>query len=381
MNPRLLSLETDSLASSFEVFEAAPKDAGRRLDVVVVDRVPRLSRSRVAHLAEAGLVAVDGVVRKPSFRLRAGQTVRVEIPPPPRTELRPEPIPLRVVYEDADLVVVDKPPGLAVHPGPGHPSGTLVNALLARRRTSDGVSRNTGRGRGPCPATAGGAVQRAVGGATGDVAGGPSPIGDAVRPGIVHRLDKDTSGLLVVAKTESAYRSLAAQLRARTMVRIYLTLVRGRIARDHGTIRAPVGRHPSHRTRQAVTDRGRPAVTHYRVLERLVDSTWLACRLETGRTHQIRVHMAHIGHPVLGDPVYGRARVPDLTRQALHAARLEFSHPSTGTRLVCTAPVPDDMARLLARLRGAGEAGPCRGAARPGTPARHRGRPGGGEQQ
>jgi 23S rRNA pseudouridine1911/1915/1917 synthase len=381
MNPRLLSLETDPQANSSEVFEAAPEDAGRRLDVVVVDRVPRLSRSRVAHLAEAGLVAVDGIVRKPSFRLRAGQTVRVEIPPPPRTELRPEPIPLRVVYEDADLVVVDKPPGLTVHPGPGHPSGTLVNALLARAAAPrpDGV--NWDRAHGPRSPTAGGAAQRTVGEAAGEVEGGLAPVGDAVRPGIVHRLDKDTSGLLVVAKTESAYRSLAAQLRARTMVRMYLALVRGQVARDHGTIRAPVGRHPSHRTRQAVSGRGRPAVTHYRVLERFRDSTWLACRLETGRTHQIRVHMAHMGHPVLGDPVYGHARVPDLERQALHAARLEFSHPSTATRLVCTAPLPEDMARLLARLRNAGASEPCRAGSRPRMAARHRGRRGGGEQQ
>ncbi len=380
MNPRLLSLETAPPANATEVFEAAPEDAGRRLDVVVAGRVPRLSRSRVAQLAEAGLVAVDGIVRKPAFRLRAGQTVRVEIPPPPRTELRPESIPLRVVYEDADLVVVDKPPGLTVHPGPGHPSGTLVNALLARAAAPrpDGVNRDRGRGRRP-PA-AGGTAQRAVSAAAGEVEGGLAPVGDAVRPGIVHRLDKDTSGLLVVAKTEGAYRSLAAQLRARTMVRMYLALVRGRVARDHGTIRAPVGRHPSHRTRQAVSERGRPAVTHYRVLERFRDSTWLQCRLETGRTHQIRVHMAHMGHPVLGDPVYGRARVPDLERQALHAARLEFSHPSTATRLVCTAPVPEDMARLLARLRSAAS-DPCRAASPPRVAARHRGRRGGGEQQ
>jgi 23S rRNA pseudouridine1911/1915/1917 synthase len=177
-------------------------------------------------------------------------------------------------------------------------------------------------------------------------------IGGTLRPGIVHRLDKDTSGLLAVAKSEEAQRSLAAQLRARTIVRTYLAIVRGRVPQDEGRITAPLGRHPVRRKRIAVIPRGRHAATQYMVLERFPRATLLACRLETGRTHQIRVHLLHIGHPVLGDPVYGGARVPELARQALHAARLEFVHPRTGTRLTFTSPVPDDIARLLARLRG-----------------------------
>jgi RluA family pseudouridine synthase len=277
--------------------------------------------------ADAGLIRLH-------MRARAGQRVRVELPPPAPTGLVPEAIPLDVVYEDADLLVVNKPAGLTVHPAPGHPSGTLANALVAR---------------------------------VGHLPGSQ----DALRPGIVHRLDKDTSGLLVVAKTEDAHRSLAAQLRARTVTRTYLALVRGRIERDEGTVRAPVGRHPSHRTRQAVTARGRPAATHYAVLERFADATLVACRLETGRTHQIRVHMAHIGHPILGDPVYGRAPASGLHRQALHAARLEFTHPATGLRLVCSAPLPDDIVGILTRLR----AGQARGRA-----SAHRGTGGRGEK-
>jgi 23S rRNA pseudouridine1911/1915/1917 synthase len=241
--------------------------------------------------------------------------VQVTVPPAAPSDLRAESIPLDIVLQDEDLVVVNKPAGLTVHPAPGHPSGTLVNALLA-------------------------AIQ--------DLAG----IGGALRPGIVHRLDKDTSGLLVVAKSDAAHRALAAQFKAHTAQRTYLAVVRGRMRRDAGTIAAALGRHPVRRTRIAVVPHGRGAVTHYTVLERFEDATLLACRLETGRTHQIRVHLAYTGHPVIGDRVYGRARAPEITRQALHAARLEFVHPRTGRRVVCTAPVPDDMARLLERLRG-----------------------------
>ncbi len=236
------------------------------------------------------------------------------VPAPALSGLHPEAIPLDVVYEDADLLVVNKPAGMTVHPSPGHSSGTLVNAVLARVPDLPG-------------------------------------IGGTLRPGIVHRLDKGTSGLLVVAKSDEAQRSLASQLKAHTVVRTYLAIVRGRVRRDAGMISAPVGRHPVHRKRIAVTPRGREAVTHYTALERFPAATLVACRLETGRTHQIRVHMTHIGHPVLGDPVYGRTRVPEMQRQALHAARLEFTHPRTGRRLTCTAPIPEDFTRLLARLR------------------------------
>ncbi len=296
------------------LFEADARDSGRRVDVVAAERLPQYSRSRIAHLAQDGRILVDGTPRKPAFRLRLGQKVRVLVPTPEPPNLRPEPIPLAVVYEDADLLVVNKPPGLTVHPAPGHPSGTLVNAVLAHAPDLSG-------------------------------------IGGTLRPGIVHRLDKDTSGLLAIAKSDEAHRSLAAQLRAHTVVRIYLALVRGSIRRKAGVISAPVGRHPVHRTRVAVTARGRAAVTHYTVLERFPGATLVACRLETGRTHQIRVHMTHIGHPILGDPVYGRASAPEMRRQALHAARLEFTHPRTGRRLVCTASLPEDFQRLLTHLR------------------------------
>ncbi len=321
--------------SSLE-FDAEEPDRGRRLDVAIAERIPELSRARIARLAAQGRTLVDGTPRKAAFRLRAGQRVRVLVPPPAPADLTPEPIPLRILYEDADLLVVDKPAGLPVHPAPGHPSGTLVNALLARVPDLPG-------------------------------------IGGTLRPGIVHRLDKDTSGLLVVAKTEAAQRSLASQLRARTVVRTYLAVVRGRVRRDAGTVSAPIGRHPVHRKRMAVVPAGREAVTHYTVLERFPAATLVACRLQTGRTHQIRVHLAHIGHPVLGDPVYGRAHVPEMRRQALHAARLEFTHPRTGRPMAFAAPIPQDMALLLARLR----AGASGGAAPQDDAARAEAPPGG----
>lgn len=321
--------ETDPLDGGPETFEASPGDRDRRLDVVVAERLRHLSRSRIARLSLEGRVLVDGRPRKPSFHLAAGQVVRVEVPPPAPAVLRAEAIPLDVVYEDEALLVVNKPAGLTVHPGPGHPTGTLVNAVLAR---------------------------------VGDLRG----VGGELRPGIVHRLDKDTSGLLVVAKSDAAHRSLAAQLKARTMSRTYLAVVRGRLGPDAGTVRAAVGRHPLHRTRQAVTEAGRPAVTHYRVLERFDGATLLECSLETGRTHQIRVHLAHLGHPLLGDPVYGRAGPGGLGRQALHAARLEFTHPLTGARAEFTAPLPADLEALLARLRTEPGGGGHRGARRGG---------------
>jgi 23S rRNA pseudouridine1911/1915/1917 synthase len=313
-DPAPAAAAASSAGTAFHRFETAGSDDGRRLDAAVASHVPSLSRSRIARLADEGRVRVDGKPRKPAFRLRPGQTVEIAVPPPAPAGLLAESIPLDIVLEDQDLLVVNKPAGLTVHPAPGHPSGTLVNALLSAVR---------------------------------DLAG----IGGALRPGIVHRLDKDTSGLLVVAKSDAAHRSLAAQFKAHTAQRTYLAIVRGRVRRDAGTITAPLGRHPVQRTKIAVVPRGREAVTHYTVLERFRDATLLACRLETGRTHQIRVHLAHAGHPVLGDPVYGRARVPEMARQALHAARLEFTHPRTGRRVTCTAPLPDDMARLLARLR------------------------------
>jgi len=252
---------------------------------------------------------------RPAERLRAGDRIEVEIPPPRDVGLEPERIPLDVVYEDAELLVINKPAGLTVHPGAGRQTGTLVHAVLAH-----------------CPMLPG--------------------IGGEHRPGIVHRLDKDTSGLLVVAKTERALRHLQAQIQARRARRDYRALVHGRMSAPEGRIDAPVGRDPRHRTRMAVVPTGRTAVTHYRVAEAFDAATALDVRLETGRTHQIRVHCAYIGHPVVGDPVYGRRPNPwGLARQALHAHRLAFVHPVSGLPLSFTAPLPADMTAALRLLR------------------------------
>lgn len=295
----------------------------------LADQLPDLSRARLQALIASGYVSVwawraspgdagptsPAARVRPSYRVRAGDQIVVDIPPAYPAELRPEPIPLEIVYEDGDLLVVNKPPGLVVHPGAGRPTGTLAHAVLAH-----------------CP----------------DLPG----IGGEVRPGIVHRLDKDTSGLLVVAKTDAALRSLQAQIQARRAGRDYLALVHGAIAIGQGTIDAPLGRHPRHRTRMAVVASGRRAVTHYRVVERFADATLLELSLETGRTHQIRVHCASIGHPIVGDRVYSRRPNPwGVKRQALHAFRLTFVHPTTGAQMSFVAPLPADIQAALRRLR------------------------------
>ncbi len=287
--------------------------AGQRLDVYVA-RVAGITRSKAKELVLEGRVTVDGAVAKPSRPVRPGELVRVEVPPPPPPEaVVPENLPVPVVYEDHDLAVVDKPPGLAVHPGAGRPRGTLVNALLARLGRLSQV--------------------------------------DPSRPGIVHRLDKDTSGLVVVAKTEAAHRALAAQIARRTARRTYLALLRGAVPWEERTVSAPIGRHPVHRQRMAVRPEGRPAVTRFRVVERLGDYTLVECHLETGRTHQIRVHARFLGHPVAGDPVYGRRGELGLARQFLHAWRLSFTHPRTGQVVEFTAPLPEDLQQVLDGLR------------------------------
>jgi 23S rRNA pseudouridine1911/1915/1917 synthase len=290
---------------------------GARLDVFLSARLPALSRSRLHNLIAAGAVRVGGETRKPASRVHRGQEVTVEIPVVPPAEVIAEPISLDVRYEDRDLLVVNKPAGLPVHPGPGHAGGTLVNALLAR-----------------VPGLAG--------------------VGGALRPGIVHRLDKDTSGLLVVAKTEAALRALQAAIKAREVRREYLALVHGRVAVAEGTIEAPIARHPRHRRRMAVVARGREAVTRYRVRDRFGAATLVEASLQTGRTHQIRVHFAHLGHPVVGDPVYGRRGERwGMRRQALHAFRLTFTHPGTGALIAVEAPLPQDMANALDAVRAA----------------------------
>ncbi|HEV8310068.1 MAG TPA: RluA family pseudouridine synthase [Methylomirabilota bacterium] len=309
----------------------APGDAGLRLDRFLQSRAGDLSRTRLQSLIEAGRVLVDGRRRKASHPLRAGQVVTLEVPAPVSLALAPESIPLDIVYEDAALLVLDKPAGLVVHPGAGHSTGTLVHALLAH-----------------CgPALSG--------------------IGGVRRPGIVHRLDRGTSGLLVVAKSDRAHLALARQLKARSVERRYLALVHGAVPRLEGRIETAIGRHPRDRLRMAVRPpgAGRAALTRYRVLERFeapAPSTFLAVELGTGRTHQIRVHLAHLGFPVVGDRTYRRrdtrpptpelaARVDALRGLALHAAVLGFTHPESGQRLRFEAPLPPAFAGLLAWLR------------------------------
>ena len=325
-----------------ETVEVTATEAGERLDRVLAARVDGLSRSRLKNLVLEGRVALAGrTIRDPGHRVNAGDTFVVEVPAPAPVQPGAEPIALSVVYEDADLIVIDKPAGLVVHPAAGNWTGTLVNALIAH---------------------------------CGDSLSG---IGGVRRPGIVHRLDKDTSGLMVVAKNDLAHQALAAQFadhgRSGPLIRGYLAFAWGVLDRPKGTIDAPLGRHPRARERMAVRPDGRPAITHWSVAETYAgrDGTpavsLLACRLETGRTHQIRVHLAHIGHPVLGDPTYGRgfktktallgpagrAAVAHLERQALHAHLLGFDHPATRQFLEFRSELPGDISRLHHGLRQA----------------------------
>ena len=300
----------------------APMAEGARLDRWLADAVPELSRAKIQELIEAGRVHVDGAVRKASHRLHGGEAVELQVPPAPIETLEPEPIALSVTYEDEHIVVVDKPAGMVVHPGAGHARGTLAAAILAH-----------------APATAG--------------VGGPR------RPGVVHRLDKGTSGVLVLAKNAAAYNSLTGQLVERTVHRRYRAVVHGRVGLDQGVVDAPIGRDPHHRQRMAIrpSGKGKRAVTRYRVLERFAQFTYLEVRLETGRTHQIRVHLASLGHAVVGDLTYGRARGrPPLPFEglALHAAELGFLHPSTQERTEFTSPLPARIERLLSHLRDTG---------------------------
>ncbi len=301
-----------------EVHDLVVDRTGERLDVFVSRRQPEFTRSRVRRLIDKGLVTVDGgLPGKAGVKVEEGQRVQVTLPPPEPTKLEPEPIPLRIVYEDDDLLVVDKPAGLPVHPSPGHDRHTLVHAVLAH-----------------CP----------------DLSG----IGGEGRPGIVHRLDKDTSGLIIVAKHDAAHLSLARQLKERRVEKTYLALVEGRVEPPEGVIDAPIGRHPRHRKRMAVVEGGREARTRYRVVREVDGRSLVEVAPEHGRTHQIRVHLAAIGHPVAGDPVYGRGRgaPPCLGRQFLHAQRLAFHHPRTDERVELEAPLPQDLERALAELEG-----------------------------
>ena len=291
--------------------------AGERIDALLPLRVPALTRSAAQRLTETGAVLVNGQTVRKNYKVAAGDRVEVTLPEPEPTELIPQDVPLDVVFEDGDVIAVNKPRGMVVHPAPGHPDGTLVNALLWH---------------------------------CGDSLSG---IGGERRPGIVHRIDMDTSGLIVAAKNDAAHLSLSAQLSDHSMFRVYEAVVCGNLRADQGTVNAPIGRHPTDRKRMAITRQGgREAVTHWEVLARYDGFTHVRCRLETGRTHQIRVHMDSIGHPIAGDLVYGRKR-PErgLAGQCLHARELEFTHPRSGERIHLTTPLPDYFTDFLGKLR------------------------------
>ena len=295
-------------------------DQGKRLDSIIAAHLSDFSRSLAAMLIRSGAVRVNEALRKPGYRVKPGDLIHGTIPPPEPVSFAPEPIPLDILYEDSDLIVVNKPPGLVVHPAPGHAGGTLVNGLLHH-----------------CPGLQG--------------------IGTKLRPGIVHRLDKDTSGTLVAAKSGTVHRHLSHQFKTRHVEKKYLALVLGEMESDSGVVRLPIGRHPVHRKKMStISPRGRSAETVWRIRERFPGISFLELDLKTGRTHQIRVHCAAIRHPVIGDPVYSRPmagnvpRTPD--RQMLHAWRLGFTHPASEQWMCFESPIPADMKDFMERLRG-----------------------------
>ena len=298
---------------------AENEDIGKRADVFI-SKACDVTRSAASGLIEKGAVTVNGKTVTKSYKMALGDIAEIELPEPEMCDAEPEDIPLDIVYEDEDVVVVNKPQGMVVHPAPGHSHGTLVSALLYH--CGDSLS----------------------------------DINGVIRPGIVHRIDRDTSGLLIVAKNNAAHLHLAAQLEDHSLSRVYKTILCGRLKGD-GTVDAPIGRHKTDRKRMAISPEGRRAVTHYRQISELEGGFCLAeMRLETGRTHQIRVHMAHIGHPVLGDPVYGRPtqfekKHPALFMgQCLHAGELTFVHPRSGERVTVSAPLPENFKRILSLL-------------------------------
>lgn len=330
--------------------------AGERLDVYLAEHLADLTRSKVQRAVKDGRVHVNDAEEKVSYTVTAGDRITIRIPRPPPVAAAPEPIPLDIVFEDDVLLVVNKPAGMVVHPAYGHPSGTLVNALLHH---VGGEPIDFEDADEPDDEDVGLSVATAA----------PRFEGDrTIRPGIVHRLDKDTSGLLVVAKTDAAHARLAAQFERRTIRRRYLALVWGTPNPPEGTVDEPVARHAKDRKRMAVVEGGKHAVTHYETIETFAHAAFVRFRLETGRTHQIRVHAKHLGHPVLNDATYDGARVrsgPDtarrrqfyanlfgvMPRQALHAHTLGFRHPETGEEMDFEAPLPEDMAHVLERLR------------------------------
>lgn len=293
---------------------AAETCAGQRLDKYLADQYSEYTRSFLQKAIDIGCICVDGkTVKKSGYRLRGGESLVIDLPEPEVPVIEAEDIPLDILYEDDDVILVNKPKGMVVHPAAGHTTGTLVNALMYHCRDS------------------------------------LSGINGIMRPGIVHRIDKDTTGVLIACKNDRAHNDIAAQLKEHSITRRYYAIVCGGFGEDEGIVDAPIGRHPNERKKMAVNEKnGRHAVTHYRVLKRFRRYTWIECRLETGRTHQIRVHMSHIGHPLLGDTVYGPARQEYVLQgQTLHAYILGFRHPSTGQYVEVTAPLPAYFERLL----------------------------------
>ncbi|MDO5336928.1 MAG: RluA family pseudouridine synthase [Eubacteriales bacterium] len=299
------------------IFQVEPEDKGIRIDKYLALKNAELSRSYLQKLLKEGKVKAQGESVKPNYKVQSGDVLSLEIPDAQEVDILPENIPLDILYEDEDLLVVNKPKDMVVHPASGHYSGTLVNAVLYHCR------------------------------------GNLSSINGVLRPGIVHRIDKDTTGALVVCKSDVIHRAMAEQLKEHSITRRYRALVQGNLKEDQGTVKAPIGRHPTDRKRMAVNDKnGKEAITHYRVLERFGCCTYIECQLETGRTHQIRVHMASIGHPLLGDTVYGSQKNPyQLQGQALHAMTLGFIHPRTGKYMEFTAPIPQYFVNFLEKLR------------------------------
>lgn len=297
-----------------ETYTIEEQNAGERIDKALSSLHAEWSRSQIGNWITDGLVKVNGAEVKAKYKVKAGDVVEIDVPEAEPLEIVAEDLDLEIIYEDADVLVVNKPRGMVVHPAPGHTSGTLVNGLMHHCKDLSGIN-------------------------------------GVMRPGIVHRIDKDTTGLLMVAKNDVAHESLVNQLVNKTVTRKYTALVHGHIAHDKGTIDAPIGRDQKDRQKQAVVDSGKHAVTHFQVIERFGDYTLVECRLETGRTHQIRVHMNYIGFPLVGDPKYGPKKTIDFGGQVLHAGVLGFEHPVTGEYLEFSVPLPEDFEQLLQSLR------------------------------
>ncbi len=308
---------TDDFDASEDDFRVLPEEAGERLDVLLAARFGPFTRTYLQGLIRNDAVTVNGKKEKTGYKVSAGDLVGIVFPPMQELDVKPENIPLDILYEDSDLIIVNKPKGMVVHPAAGHYSGTLVNALLYHCKDS------------------------------------LSGINGVLRPGIVHRIDQDTTGSLIVCKTDQAHQAVAAQLKEHSITRKYRAIVHGRLTED-GTIHTTIGRHPQRRREMAINvPGGKDAITHYHILDTFAQYTYIECQLETGRTHQIRVHMKSIGHPLLGDEVYGPAKcpIPGLQGQTLHAMTLGLIHPTTGEYLEVNATLPDYFERLLNALR------------------------------